>query len=161
MLGIGQPTLHSVGGGIQYLLHPRIFFVGPFLLSITPIKVDLFPDIQTEGTEGEEEVPHRNPDPTHEGRPSVIAGDQSERSFGLLAREWFVILDRSELTGITGERGNWLCQPGFSYDVRERRVRDDDPKRLLHRRLPICMDDEGPEALEAIDGAAGNKPYTP
>lgn len=84
---IGQSTLYSVGGGIQHLLHPRIFFVGSFLLSITPIKINLFPDIQTEGTEGKTEIPHRNPDPTHEGRTGVIAGDQSERSFGLLTRE--------------------------------------------------------------------------
>jgi len=76
-----------VGGGIQHLLHPRIFFVRSFLLSITLIKIDLFPDIQTEGTEGEAEIPHRNPNPTHEGRTGVIAGDQSERPFSLLARE--------------------------------------------------------------------------
>ena len=71
-----------MGGGVQHFLHPRIRFVGSFLLSITPIQINLFPDIKTEGTEGEEEIPRRNSDPA-----GVIAGDQSERSFGLLARE--------------------------------------------------------------------------
>lgn len=71
-----------------------------------------------------------------------------------------LILDGSELIWITGERGNWLCQPGISYDVHKRRVRDDDPECLLYRRLSVCMDDEGPEALETIDGAASNKLHT-
>lgn len=84
---IGQLTLHSVGGSVQHFLHPRILFVGSFLFSITPIKINLFSNIQTEGTEGEAEIPNRNPDPTHKGRTGVIAGDQSERPLGLLARE--------------------------------------------------------------------------
>jgi len=79
---IGQPALHSMGGGVQHFLHPRILFVGSFLLSFAPIQIDLFPNIQTEGTEGEKEIFGRNPDPT-----GVIASDQSERSFGFLARE--------------------------------------------------------------------------
>lgn len=84
---IGQPTLHSMGGGVQYFVHPRILFVGSFLLPFTPIQINLFPDIQVEGTKGEAEVSRRNSDSTCEGRTGVIAGDQQERSFGLLARE--------------------------------------------------------------------------
>jgi hypothetical protein len=76
-----------MGGGIQHFLHPRILFVGSFLLSISLIQINLFPDIQAEGTEGETEIPHRKPDPTRERRTGVIAGDQPERSFSVLARE--------------------------------------------------------------------------
>jgi len=77
-----------MGGGIQYFLHPCVFFVGSFLLPVTTVQINLFPDIQVKGTEGETEVPHGNPDPTREGRSGVVAGDQSEWTFGLLAREW-------------------------------------------------------------------------
>ena len=72
-----------------------------------------------------------------------------------------MILNGSELTGITGERGNWLCQPGVPYDARERHVRDDDLGCLLYRHLPICMGDEGPEALEVIEySTAGDQLYS-
>lgn len=52
----GQPTLHSMGGGIQYLLHPGIFSVGSLLLPVTPVQINLFPDIQAKGAEGETEI---------------------------------------------------------------------------------------------------------
>ena len=65
--------------------------------------------------------------------------------------------DGSGLIGITGERGNRLCQPDVPYDVHKRRVCDDDLECLLYRGLPVRLDDEGSEALETIDGAVGNK----
>lgn len=49
---IGQPAVYSVGGGVQHLLYPRVFFAGPFLLPLTPFQINLFPDIQAEGSEG-------------------------------------------------------------------------------------------------------------
>jgi len=54
---IGQPTLHSVGGGVQHLLHPCVFPVGSLLLPVTPVQINLFPDVQAEGTEGEAKIP--------------------------------------------------------------------------------------------------------
>jgi hypothetical protein len=56
-LRTGQPTLHSMGGGVQHFLHPCVFSVGSLLLPLTPIQINLFPDIQTEGTKGEVEIP--------------------------------------------------------------------------------------------------------
>ena len=64
-----------MGGSIQHFLHPRIFFVGSFLLPLTTVQINLFSDIQAEGTEGETKIRYRNPDPTREGRSGVIAGD--------------------------------------------------------------------------------------
>jgi hypothetical protein len=63
----------------------------------------------------------------------------------------FVISVGRKLTGITGKRGDWLRQPGVPHDVHERRVCDGYPEYLFDCRMPICMDDEGPEALEAVD----------
>ena len=84
---IGQPTLHSMGGGVQYFLHPRIYPVGSLLLPITAVQINLFPDIQVKGTEGEVETPSRSSDRAREGCTGFIAGDQSERTFGVPARE--------------------------------------------------------------------------
>ena len=84
---IGQPTLYTVGGGVQHFLHPCVLFVGSFLLPVTPIQINLFPHIQAEGTEGETKISRRNPDPACKGRVGVTAGDQPKRSFSLLARE--------------------------------------------------------------------------
>lgn len=55
---IGQPTLHSMGGGVQHFLHPCIFLVGSLLLPVTLVQINLFPDVQAEGTEGETEISH-------------------------------------------------------------------------------------------------------
>lgn len=44
LLLIGQPAVYFVGSGIQHLLHSWVFFVGPFLLSITPLQINLFPN---------------------------------------------------------------------------------------------------------------------
>ena len=52
LLWIGQSAVYSVGGGIQHLLYSRVFFVGSFLLPITPFQINLFPDIKAEGSEG-------------------------------------------------------------------------------------------------------------
>ena len=54
---IGQPTLHSMGGGVQHLLHPCVFPVRSLLLPVALVQINLFPDIQAEGTEGEVEIP--------------------------------------------------------------------------------------------------------
>jgi len=56
-----------------------------------------------------------------------------------------------KLTEITGKRGDRVRQPGVPYDVHERRLCDDDPERVFNWHLPLCMDDEGPEALETVD----------
>ena len=56
-----------------------------------------------------------------------------------------------KLTGITGKRGNWLHKPGVPYHVHERRARDGNPECLFGWCLPLCMGDEGSEALEAVD----------
>ena len=85
---IGQPALHPMGSGVQHFLHPCIFPVGSLLLPVTPVQINLFPDIQAEGNKGEREIPSGNSDPAREGRTGFTAGDQSERTFGVPAREW-------------------------------------------------------------------------
>lgn len=52
LLSIGQPAVYSVGGGIQHLLYPRLSSAGSFLLSVAAFQINLFPDIQAEGSEG-------------------------------------------------------------------------------------------------------------
>ena len=56
-----------------------------------------------------------------------------------------------KLIGTTGKRSDWLHKSGVPYDVHERHVCDVGPGYLFGCRMPICMDDEGPEALEAVD----------
>lgn len=55
-----------------------------------------------------------------------------------------------ELTGITGQRVNRLHQSVISHDVHERHVCDGDPEYLFNWYLPVCMGDEGSEAMEAV-----------
>ena len=62
----------------------------------------------------------------------------------------FVISVGSE-TEFTGKCGDWLRQPGIPDDVHERRICNGDPEHLFLWYLPVCVDDEGPEALETID----------
>lgn len=85
---IGQSTLHSMGGCVQYFFHPCIFPVGSLLLPITAVQINLFSDIQAKGTEGEVETPDRSSDRAREGCTGFIAGDQSKRTFGVPACEW-------------------------------------------------------------------------
>jgi len=136
---------------LAYFLLDLFFFPSPLSKSIYS------PTSKLKVPKERRRFPIETQTPPMKDAPALLqATNQNGLSVFLLVSR-FTILDGSELTGITGERGNWLCQPGASYDVHERRDRDDDLKCLLCRRLPVCMDDEGPEALEAIDVAAGNK----
>lgn len=56
-LPIGQPTIHSLGGGVQHFLHSCISLVRSLLLPVTPVQIDLLPDVQAEGAEGETKIP--------------------------------------------------------------------------------------------------------
>ena len=56
-----------------------------------------------------------------------------------------------KLIETTGKHSDWLHKPGVPYDVHERHVCDVGPQYLFDCRMPICMDDEGSETLEAVD----------
>ena len=58
MFWTGQPTLHSMGGGVQHFVHPWVFPVGSLLLPVTPLHLNLLPDVQAKGAEGEAESAH-------------------------------------------------------------------------------------------------------
>lgn len=45
LLCIGQPSVHSVGGGIQHLLYSRVYFIRSCLFPLTTFQVNLFPNI--------------------------------------------------------------------------------------------------------------------
>ena len=53
---IGQPTVHSLGGSVQHFFHSCIFPIRSLLLPVAPVQIDIFPDVQVEGAEGETEI---------------------------------------------------------------------------------------------------------
>ena len=63
----------------------------------------------------------------------------------------FAVSGGLELTGTKGKRVDGFRQSNISHDVYERRVCDGDSEHLFNWCLPICMDGEGPEALEGVD----------
>ena len=77
-----------MGGGVQHFLHSWVFPVGSLLLPVTPLHLNLLPDIQAKGAEGEAKSAHRNSASSCEGRAGVIAGGQSERTCDIPSREW-------------------------------------------------------------------------
>ena len=130
---------------LAYFLLDLFFFPSPLSTSIYS------PTSKLKVPKERRKFPTEAQTPPAKDAPALLqATNQNGLSVFLLVSE-FTISDKSELTGITGKCDDWLYQPDIPYDVHERRVRDGNPEWLFDHRLLIRMDDEEPEALEAVD----------
>lgn len=130
---------------LAYFLLDLFFFPSPLSKSIYS------PTSKLKVPKGSRKFPTETQTPLLKDAPALLqATNQNSLSVFLLVSE-SVIPEGRKLTGITGECGDWLRQPGVPYHVHERHVCDGDPECLFCWHLPICMGGEGPETLETIE----------